>query len=63
MFSGQQEANAQYSIDSEVLALWPVDGKCNSSGVWVAMRPSAVSRWQGYKKTEIFSSEGMLRPR
>ena len=27
MFSGQQEANTQYSIDSEVLALWPCDGK------------------------------------
>ena len=27
MFSGQQEANAQYSKDSEVLALWPGDSE------------------------------------
>ena len=66
MFSGQQEAHAQYSKDSEVLALWPGDGKwyhatvlaCESQRVQVQYCDDKV-----IKKTEIFSSEGMLRPR
>ena len=61
MFSGQQEAHAQYSEDSEVLALWPGDGKwyhatvlaCESQCVQVQYHDDKVIKRLKYFQVKV----------